>query len=157
MTRQIDPDTLPYAALELARLCRVAFEQLVSAAELGITPGEARVLASVARHGPLRQTGLAYLTGLGPMAITGYLDRLERSGLVERTPDPEDRRAKLVCVTDTADAMLTALRVIGDEVRATIRKDFSDADWVLFLDLLKRARINLGTFNCAGSKGSDPE
>lgn len=148
MARLIDPDTLPYVAMDLARLCRIVFEKHVATAELGITPGEARLLLSVARHGPLRQTEFADLTGLGPMAITGYLDRLEQAGLVRRMPDPDDRRAKQVALTEAAGPMLVTLHRIGDEMRSTIRVGMNDDDWSRFLDLINRARKNLSQGNC---------
>lgn len=150
---QIDPDTLPYAALDLARLCRLAFERRVAEADLGITPGEARVLASVARHGPLRQTCLADLTSLGPMAITGYLDRLEQAGLVRRRPDPADRRAKLVSVRAAAEPMLDALQRIAGQVRLALRQGMDDAEWAQLHDLIRRARSNLSAAGGTAAKG----
>lgn len=140
---QIDPDSLPYAVLDLARLCRTAFEKHVADANVGVTPGEARVLAWVARHGPLRQACLAELTSLGPMAITGYLDRLEHAGLVRREPDPADRRAKLVSLTEASGPMLSSLQRIGDQLRQAIRTGMDDDEWAQLLDLIRRARRNL--------------
>jgi DNA-binding MarR family transcriptional regulator len=46
-----------------------------------------------------RQTALARRAGLSRQAVTQVLDELERLGVVERRPDPHDRRAKLVRYT----------------------------------------------------------
>ena len=142
MSTPIDVDTTSSLILDIARLLRTEFERRVSDAELGVTPGEARALATVARAGPLRQHDLADLTGLGAMSVTGFLDRLERAGLIEREADPRDRRAKLVRVTGAAAPLLARLKRIGDEVRAVTRGDIPDEDWDRFRGLLKVARDN---------------
>lgn len=142
MPQPIDADNTSFLILDIARLLRVEFERRVADAHLGITPGEARALASVARFGPLRQHDLADLTGLGAMSVTAVLDRLEGAGLIRRDADPDDRRAKLVSVTGDAAPILAQLRTIGDEVRSITRGDLPAADWQSFRGLLKVARDN---------------
>ncbi|MEP3552840.1 MAG: MarR family transcriptional regulator, partial [Marinomonas sp.] len=102
MHQPIDSDTSSFLLLDIARLLRAEFESRVDDAALGITPSEARTLANVARFGPLRQNDLADLTGLGAMSVTSVLDNLEAAGMVRRSVDPKDRRAKLVQVTEKA-------------------------------------------------------
>ncbi|MFV0513239.1 MAG: MarR family winged helix-turn-helix transcriptional regulator [Jhaorihella sp.] len=142
MQSPIDADTTSFLILDIARLLRAEFERRVCDAALGVTPGEARTLAAVARAGPLRQHDLADLTGLGAMSVTAFLDRLEKAGLILREADPGDRRAKLVRVTADAAPLLAQLRRIGDEVRAITRGDIPAEDWDRFRDLLKVARDN---------------
>lgn len=142
MQQPIDSDTSSFLLLDIARLLRFEFERRVGDAALGITPGEARTLANVARFGPLRQNDLANLTGFGAMSITSVLDSLETAGMVRRSVDPKDRRAKLVQVTDKAAPLLTELKAIGDDVRAVTRGDISADDWEAFRRMLKTARDN---------------
>jgi DNA-binding MarR family transcriptional regulator len=48
-------------------------------------------------------------------AMSELVDDLQRLGIVERRPDPRDRRAKLICLTDAGrQAMRTARRAIAD-------------------------------------------
>ncbi|WP_069300427.1 MarR family winged helix-turn-helix transcriptional regulator [Neptunicoccus sediminis] len=142
MKQPIDNDNFSFLLLDVARLSRAEFERRVAEAELGVTPGEARTLANIARFGPLRQHDLANLTGIGPMSVTGMIDSLERAGFVKRMPDPDDRRAKQVQITQTAHALLEDLHRIGEDVRAVSRGALSPAEWDTFHRLLKTARDN---------------
>lgn len=138
----IDSETSSFLIFDIGRMTRAEFERRVDQAQLGITPGEARILASVARAGPIRQNCLADLSAQSPMSVTVFLDRLETAGLISRNPDPEDRRAKIVDVTQTAAPLLRELKKIGDGVRAITRGTMSDTDWEQFCDYLRRARNN---------------
>ena len=142
MPQPIDVDTTSFLLLDIARLLRAELERRVADAHLGITPGEARTLANVARFGPLRQHDLADLAGLGAMSVTTVLDRLEKAGLIRRDADSNDRRAKLVSVTGAAAPLLIQLRTIGDEVRSITRGKLATDDWESFRSLLKVARDN---------------
>lgn len=72
-------------------------------AEIGLKIGEFDVLATLVRSGPpykLTPTELYRSTMMSSGGMTARLDKLEKAGLVERCPHPEDRRALTVCVTD---------------------------------------------------------
>jgi DNA-binding MarR family transcriptional regulator len=86
---------------------------------LGITPGEARTLMQVAMTEDIKQAEIATRMGIEPMTLSAYLDRLEALGLVARMPDPADRRAKNVVITDKADPLLS--EGLGDEGRELLR------------------------------------
>ena len=61
-----------------------------------IDPGSLWLLRTVAGDGPVRVTELAAATGLDASTVSRHLTALHRAGLVERVPDPEDRRARRV-------------------------------------------------------------
>jgi DNA-binding MarR family transcriptional regulator len=74
-----------------------------TASETGLSFGEWGVLGMLRRPGPpYRRTPgqLATWAGLSGPAMTNRLDRLEAAGLVRRLPDPDDRRAIQVELTD---------------------------------------------------------
>lgn len=142
MPNPIDADTTSFLILDIARLLRGEFERRVAEANLGVTPGEARALATVARFGPLRQHDLCDLTGLGAMSVTSVLDRLEKTGLIHRDADPQDRRAKQVSVTENAAPLLARLKLMGDDIRTVTRGDIPAQDWERFHSLLRVARDN---------------
>jgi len=89
-------------------------------AAAGLSLGRAKVLMRLAAHGPMNQATLAGLLGFAPRSVTETIDGLERDGLVTRTEDPRDRRARIVELTDAgrdAAEVATAVRSkIMDEV-----------------------------------------
>jgi DNA-binding MarR family transcriptional regulator len=85
----------------IARLAETATERAY--APFGIGRPEFDVLATLRRAGSpfqLSPTALASSMMLSSGGTTARLDRLERAGLVERSPDPNDRRGVLVRLTD---------------------------------------------------------
>lgn len=94
------------------------------AARHGLTPQQAKVLRSLDRPHPM--SAMAGQLGCDPSNVTGLIDRIEHLGLVERTPDPRDRRVKLLSLTpagrrlrDEADRELVVEVVSVGLLRAT--------------------------------------
>ena len=87
-----------------ALLLQVGFE-LVSAhfaatvAELDLAPAQARALHELDLDRPISMRELAERLKSDPSNLTGLIDRLEARGLVERRPDPTDRRIKGLALT----------------------------------------------------------
>ncbi len=131
-------DPLGFVIVDVARLLRRRFEKALENAGLGLTVAEARTLAFVSRRPGLRQSTLAEELCVEPMTLVGFLDRLEAAGLVERIPDPADRRAKLIRLTPSAANIVRRIRTIGKSVREEAERGI-DPDVVdaLRLTLLK--------------------
>ncbi|MEV6923048.1 MarR family transcriptional regulator [Dactylosporangium sp. NPDC051485] len=77
---------------------------------LGITPGQARALTVLARHGTMRPSELSEHLKIAPRSTTEVVDGLEDRGLVERLPDPADRRATLVELTQAGGTTVEQIR-----------------------------------------------
>lgn len=154
MTSPLDPDTISFLIADVARLLRAEFDRRTSDAGMGLTPGEARTLVSAARAGAVRQGALAESMGVEAMTLSTYLDRLEARGLVRRNPDPTDRRAKLVEVTDDARAVLDAIARIGAELREDISATLEPRQLEEIRDGLKEIRARLFALRPDCSKGS---
>jgi DNA-binding MarR family transcriptional regulator len=67
------------------------------------------VLSAAARSEVASQLALAQYLGIDRTVMTYLLDDLEREGLIERRPDPSDRRARRVVATDKGTALLVTL------------------------------------------------
>ena len=101
---------------ETAHALRKAFGR--RAASLGVTGAQWKVLFKLTLRPGLRQTDLADMLDIEPITLTRIIDRLQEAGLVERTPDPADRRAWRLHVTAKAQPVVGKLRAIADEMTA---------------------------------------
>jgi DNA-binding MarR family transcriptional regulator len=91
-------------------------------AQAGLQPGEFDVLATLRRSGEsymLSPTRLYEAAMISSGGMTDRLDRLERAGLIERRPDPKDRRGKLIALTDAGRRLIdeTIGRHVANEER----------------------------------------
>lgn len=97
-------------------------------AELGLNLSQASLLAYVADFGANTQTTLAERMALGRAATGTMIDQLEARGLVERLPDPEDRRVWLIGVTAEGRQLVDRIAVIDHAVRDDLRAGISRED-----------------------------
>lgn len=114
-----DLDLAPMATFgRLGRLAALATAAIE--AELGrhdLTVADFDVLATLRRAGEpcaLRPGEVARALMLSPAGMTGRLDRLERAGLVERSPDPDDRRSWIVRLSEAGRRSVDA--AVADHV-----------------------------------------
>ncbi len=152
MKRGIDPESFGFLVNDVARLVRTEMDRRIAASGLGLTPGEARVLAYAARFEPVRQSVLAERAALEPMTVSTYLDTLEARGLIERQTDPADRRAKLVTLTAAAPAVLDGIGAIAADIRALAAVPIGQERWDELKALLVAVRDGL-----QGGAGSDSD
>ena len=104
--------------------------------ECGLSMARTKVLMRLREQGPTRQNVLAADLGLSPHSITDIVDALERLGLAERRPDPTDRRAKLVAITDTGEAGLDVANTTLERLHTQIFGSLSQEDRATLLRLL---------------------
>jgi len=155
MPRQLDPDSFGFLITDVSRLMRAEFDRRIADAGIGLTPGEGRALSYAARAGVVRQTVLADRMGIEAMTLSTYLDRLEARGLVERKPDPTDRRAKLVHLTKAAAAVLEQVQAVGAKIRADLAEEISPGEWEHLNAALRAARDSLSRLRNAAQRESD--
>jgi DNA-binding MarR family transcriptional regulator len=79
-------------------------------AKWDVTPSQARALGVLTRHGPMRLGALSEYLRIVPRSTTEVVDALEEARLVERRPDPDDRRATLVALTSRGEEVASAIR-----------------------------------------------
>lgn len=134
---------LGFALVEVTRLLRGRIDRALDGAGLGLTAGEARVLAYVDEFHGQRQTALADRMGVEPMTLCGYLDRLQSRGLVTRAPDPADRRAKIVTLAEDAASIVDEIRRIMAAVREEATAGLAPEDLAATRRALDMMRGNL--------------
>lgn len=77
---------------------------------LGVTPGQVSLLITIRKHPLIGVRDLAVLERMSPAAMSGYIVRLERAGLVTRTAHATDRRRHGLKITDEAERVLRSVR-----------------------------------------------
>lgn len=102
---------------DVARMLRTYADQ--KAAQFGITRAQWVVLVRLDRSEGLKQSELAEILDLQPISLTRLLDKLSECGLIERRPDPDDRRAKRLFLTPQARPLLEKLGDLGEELLST--------------------------------------
>ncbi len=101
---------------DVARMLRTYADH--KAAQFGITRAQWVVLVRLDRSEGLKQSELAEVLDLQPISLTRLLDRLCECGLIERRPDPVDRRAKRLFLTPAARPLLEKLGDLGEDLMA---------------------------------------
>jgi DNA-binding MarR family transcriptional regulator len=97
----------------------------------------------LAEQDRLSQSQLAGALELGPPATGKLVDRLEERGLVERLPDPADRRANLLSLTAPARQLVEDLGPVGEMIREEVLQDLSIAERQQLGRLLARVKQRL--------------
>jgi DNA-binding MarR family transcriptional regulator len=113
-------------------------------------PGGARgylVLAAAGQGEPKSQLALAQHLGVDRTAMTYLLDDLEGAGLVERRPDPADRRARRVTLTEAGVARLRELKAGLYHVEDRLLEPLDDDDRATLRVLLRRLATNVAPAN----------
>jgi DNA-binding MarR family transcriptional regulator len=102
--------------------------------ELGVI--EWYVLRALYQQDGQHASELARAVGRAATSFTPILDQLEDSGLVERRPDKQDRRAVLIYLTDEGKALRRRIRASAEGVEKVVRRVADEAEWASFQKVL---------------------
>jgi DNA-binding MarR family transcriptional regulator len=91
-------------------LLRLARELRRESHALGVTGGQVSLLIQIHKNRGIGVRGLAALERISPASMSGYVDRLERAGLIARTPDPNDRRRHGLALTTEGERVLRSVK-----------------------------------------------
>ncbi|MCB1884912.1 MAG: MarR family transcriptional regulator [Geminicoccaceae bacterium] len=140
---QNDAPSLPFVFLlhDTARLLRRRFDH--RARELGLTRAQWQALVILKRSEGINQAGLAELMEVEPITLCRLIDRMEEGGWVERRPDPHDRRARQLFMTEKAKPIVARMRVIAEAVQAEMLDGLDEAERAALEASLARLRTNL--------------
>lgn len=147
-------ETLGFLLADVSRLMRRAFEERLAGNPL--TLAQARALLYVSRNEGVRQVELADLLEIQPMTIARLIDQLAEQGLVERRPDPTDRRAYRIHLTREAAPQLATIQAAGAAVRAEAMRGLSQEEAAMVVSAVKKMRANLAGGQKATEKPSQP-
>jgi len=115
--------------ITIARTAR----RLRQEAGAGLSPTQTAALATIERHGPLTPSELAAHERIQRPTVARLLGRLEADGLIDRAPDPADRRSSLISITGEGRRLLKEVRTRKDAYLAQRLRGL-DADELATLD-----------------------
>jgi DNA-binding MarR family transcriptional regulator len=131
-------ETLPEAFWSVARQLRGMSQETL--APWDITPSYLRALRVLRRHGMMRLSELSDHLHIAPRSATEVVDALESRGLVQRRPDPGDRRATLVEVTEHGASVLDAIRAARGTETERVFGRLSQTDRAHLARILRKLR-----------------
>jgi DNA-binding MarR family transcriptional regulator len=105
-------------------------------------------LDAVAEHDACRMSELAAFLRVDASTATRVVDRLAEAGLVERSADPSDRRARQIAVTPAGASLLERIRTRARENLPEMLEGFSESELVHFAALLERLVESVDRFSC---------
>lgn len=140
--------TLGFLVHDVARLLRKRLEQRARAAGIGLTRAQWQTLAYLARSEGMNQASLAQLLDIEPITLVRLIDRLEAIGLVERRPDPRDRRQRNLYLTEKAWPELARIKALGAEVREEALAGLAAPERERLMGALAQAKTNLQSILC---------
>ena len=111
--------------------------------ELGLGPGQPKLLSYLSVHGPCRQRELAEYFEIDPAAVCRMLDALEKGGFVAREPDEGSRRCDRFFLTQAGQAATAAWKKEGKAVEEEALRGFTPEERAQFSEFLRRAYQNL--------------
>jgi MarR family transcriptional regulator for hemolysin len=115
----------------------LAAELTAALAPLGVSARGYHVLRA-ALSGDHTQTELAEMVGLDKTTMVVTVDELERAGLAERHPAPEDRRARIIAVTPAGRRKVGEAEKVKERIQAEILAELSPREATALLDALAK-------------------
>lgn len=131
-------ETLSEAFWSVARRLREISQETL--APWDITPAYLRALRVLSRHGVMRLSELSDHLRIAPRSATEVVDALEARGLVQRRPDPGDRRAILVELTGPGTSVLDAIRAARGTETMRVFGRLSETDRAHLARILRQLR-----------------
>jgi len=134
-------NTFAYLLHDVTRLMRKHFDR--RATRLQLTRAQWRALKVIRRQEGLSQTELADYLDMEAIPVGRVVDRLEKTGFVERRADPADRRRWRLHLTAKAHAIVDEMEVIGAGLREEALRDVKPDDFEALLRVLAQIKDNL--------------
>ena len=131
-------DTLPEIFWAVARRLRDMSQETL--APWDISPSHLRALRVLRRDGPIRLSALSERLHIAPRSATEVVDALEARDLARRRPDPGDRRATLVDMTEHGASVLEAIRAARGTEAERVFGRLSQADRAHLASILGKLR-----------------
>jgi DNA-binding MarR family transcriptional regulator len=142
---QSPDNTLFYMLHDVTRQIRKHFDR--RATRLELTRAQWRALKVTSRHEGLSQSELAEHLDMEAIPVGRVIDRLEKTGFVERRADPSDRRRWRLYLKPKAYAAVGEMEVIAGELRDDALRGIDKNDLDTLMSVLNSIKENLATLD----------
>jgi len=126
---------------DVARLTRTRFDQ--SARAYGMTRAQWIILARLDRQPGISQNELATICEVEPITVARLIDRLEARGMVERRPDPSDRRVRRLHLMPAATPILVEISKHKNAIFSDLTDGIDKATLATMLEGLLQMKTKL--------------
>ena len=140
MTKAID-STFAYLMQDVTRYMRTHFDR--RATQFKLTRAQWRALKTIRRSEGMSQAELADFLDMQPIPVGRVIDRLEKTGYIERRADPGDRRRWRLYLTPKAHAVVAEMEVIAAGLRDDALRGIQRTDFETLLRVLAQIKDNL--------------
>ena len=137
---------LPQLAHRYFSCCFVRLEKL------GVHPGQVPLLLALNGHGGCTQAELSRRLHIKSPTVTVMLDKMERSGLVERRQDARDKRKLRIFLTPSGTDVTERAQAVVREISAALIAGIDGGELAVFCSVLERMRQNMDAA-CASPPG----
>jgi DNA-binding MarR family transcriptional regulator len=135
------PETVGYLFHLASKMKRNRGSKMMSQA--GLYRGQPFILSCLWETEGLTHTELANKLGIQPATISVALQRMEKSGLIERQPDPDDQRVSRVYLTKAGREIRPVVEQIWQDLETTTFSGFSPQELEQFCSMLQHICTNL--------------
>ena len=129
-------DRLIYLVFTAQNRLRMYIRDELTAAGLKITLVQAGTLFLLQEKNGRAMSELGQLLSLDNSTVTGLIDRLEKSGFVQRKANPKDRRMSLIHITRQGIKEVNKAKTVINQVNDEIKADFSKQEIEAFKKIL---------------------
>jgi MarR family transcriptional regulator, lower aerobic nicotinate degradation pathway regulator len=135
-SRTFDLDALPGHFIR--RMQQIAVAIFLEETEANaVTPVQYAALTAIAKAPGLDQRTMARTVGFDTSTITGVIDRLESRGLMQRDASPDDRRVRLLTLTNAGRELLLSIQPAVMRAQTRMLEPLSKAERVEFMRMLR--------------------
>lgn len=135
-----------HAIFRVARLHKELAGRLLR--EVGLHPGQELLLMQLWNGGPQRQVDVLRILGSDAATITRSVQRLEKAGLVQRTPNPDDGRSVIIEATSASHDLRDRVSQVWETLEAATVSELSGSEQADALRMLEKLERNLAAFPC---------
>jgi DNA-binding MarR family transcriptional regulator len=109
---------------------------------MGISFAGYRLLFTIRSVGHVNPNELARLSSVSTASMSSLLNTLEKSGLITRTPDPEDKRKTLVQLSDEGEQMVAGLCQINNQREQAWAAGLTETEASILAELLRKLLLH---------------